>query len=156
MEISVTHRRLHHIFRVGACPVLEVTVTYPCLGADLPEDALSPAITRFDQAYLRMAEGVLNWCAGEPLAEAEAAFRAGGAGAGFRFDRRFVTCEMTVTPGGPEEQKDATLQVCRTLRMGSRRGEILETTRTGKDVWRIPELTLCRQPKFFKKQHLLL
>ena len=148
MCISVSHRQLRRIFRVGACPVLEVTVTYPCLGADFPEDALSPAMHRFDQAYLRMAEGVINWCGGAPLAEAEAAFREAGAGAGYRFDRRLVICEMIVTPVNPEDPRRARLEVCRTVRTGSRRGSILEKTRTGKDIWRLRDLTLCRSPEW--------
>lgn len=151
MQVSVTYARLRHVFRVGACPVLEVTVIYPCLKGGDPAErpADLPSVLRFNQAYRRMAEGILRWSGGAPLEEAEAAFRAGGPGAGFRFDRRLVICEMTADVTADT----ARLRVSRVLRVGSRRGEASERFREGEEIWRLPELTLCRprNPSRFSK-----
>ncbi len=139
MYEPITHCQLHRIFRVGICPVLEVSVTYPRLQADCPEEALPLAVARFNRAYLRMAEGILTWSGGALLSSVEDAFREAGTAASFRFDRRVVDCRMTVEAG----ETGRYLLVTRTLSVGSRRGSIPVQSRKGMDRWRNPGLVLC-------------
>lgn len=130
---TITLRRL---YRVGACPILEVTVAYP----RLTEEA-SPAVTRFNETYRAMAEGFLAWGDAAPREEAEAAFCALGASAPYRFDRRALSCSMSAALSGAEG-KPARLSVTRTLRLSSRRGEMTEVSLSETNVWRWPELTV--------------
>lgn len=144
MPYTVDHRYIHRIFRVGACPVLEVTVTYPCLCPDLsPGEDCPPAVRRFNLAYERIADGFAAWCSGIPLEAAEEAFRAAGIGAAYRFDRRTVTCEMMIACGeNGQVETGGEICVTRTLRLGSRRGEMPPITRVETDCWRQPGLSL--------------
>ena len=142
--LAVTHSRTHRTFRAGACPVLDVTVTYPCLGPGQPGSEESPAVARFNEAYRSMAENLLEWAQGPVLEAAMADFEAAGAGAVYHFDRRIVICDMTASPvlSGDTVEVDF-LTVSRSIRVGSRRGEAEERGLTATDRWRWPELTLC-------------
>ena len=133
---AVSYRDSRRLRRVGACPILEISVTYPVLeegeGALLP-----PAVARFNRAYADMAEALLSWADGAPADAAVEAFWAMGEGAMFRFDRRVVTCEMTV-----EETHADRLTVRRALTVTTRRGSGEGEEMVARDVWRLPELTL--------------
>jgi hypothetical protein len=146
---AVTCRRL---FRVGACPVLEVSVTYPRLDAEAVASAGS--VARFNETYRALAEAFLAWAETAPVEEAQAAFAAMGASAPFRFDRRVLTCDVTAEWQGKDriaKGKDAetwegdgcaVLAVTRTARLIGRRGEVEERSLMAVDEWRWPELTL--------------
>lgn len=149
--MQVQHHRIHRIYRAGACPILEVTLTYPCLcSAEDGTEALSPAVTRFNEFYETVAERLLSWAEGTIREAAAADFAAEGSGASYRFDRRRLTCDMTVTLPPAEEgsavQNTVTLTVTRTLVFDGRRGTLRERRLTAEDEWRWPELTL-RPPK---------
>ena len=148
MSPTITHRTLRRTFREGACPILEVTCSYPCLGVESalgeavqgPEEgkSLLPEVARFNEAYGRMAEDFLRWAGGEPLETAQCAFWAAGPSAVHSFDRRTVACDMAASLS----EKMGELWVTRCLRTGSRRGGAVERERIETDVWRWPELTL--------------
>jgi hypothetical protein len=135
-QLPVETVTLRHTYRVGACPVLEVTVTYP----HIPHE--SPAATRFNEAYRSMAESFLAWADTAPAEEARASFAAMGSTAPYRFDRRILTCSMTAEILSPR-----LLTVTRAVTLKSRRGELTERTITAVDGWRIPELTAVKIPK---------
>lgn len=151
---TVTSRRL---FRVGACPVLEVSVTYPRLDAD--SIAAASSVARFNETYRAMAEAFLAWAESAPAEEAKAAFAAMGASAPYRFDRRALTCDVTAIwhgsaravkgrDGEAEGEEGCTvLTVTRTARLTSRHGEVGERSLTAVDEWRWPELTLLPRPR---------
>lgn len=140
MPITVAYCTLRRTFRMGACPILEVTVSYPCLGdEDARKQMPPPGIARFNEAYAGMAEAFLQWVEGTLLETARHAFREAGPGAGYSFDRRTVDCRMTAAFAGEPPER---LYVRRYLRVGSRRGECVERARTETDVWRCPGLTL--------------
>ena len=136
--LTLTHPCERRLIRVGACPVLEITVTYPALEGDEPEEA----VAAFNDGYRRMAEAFLYWgehALGERVA---GELEAEGAGAAFRFDRRLLICAME---GQILEEGGRTiLRVQRSLRLTSRRGSVEEhALPPAEDIWRIPELTLC-------------
>ncbi len=137
VSTSHSHSVVRRIHRVGACPVLEATVTYPCLSVE--EGGEAPSLTRFNEAYRAMAEAWLAWVESALLPAANEAFTAEGAGASYRFDRRVAVCEMKVETLTPE---GAYLIVERTLRLTSRRGSAGEVCRRERETWRWPELTL--------------
>lgn len=134
--IPVETLTLRRLTRVGACVVLEVTVTYP----HIPDG--SPAAARFNEAYRSIAERFLSWSDTAPAEEARAAYTALGSAAPYRFDRRILTCDMTVALPSPDR-----LTVTRTATLKSRRGELAERTVAATDAWRFPELTAVRSPK---------
>ena len=141
---TVTERRLH---RVGACPVLEVTVTYPRLRIGEGEGTPTPAdAERFNRAYARMAEAFLSWAEGEPARAASEAFLSMGAGAAYRFDRRLILCNMTADlVRGSRSQGVEFLRVVRRVSQGCRKGGVTGKILIYEDVWRVPLLTLVRQ-----------
>ena len=143
MYEPIIHGCLRRIYRVGICPVLEVSITYPRLLADCPDEALPFAVARFNHAYLRMAEGILTWSGGTLLTSVEDAFREAGAAASYGFDRRVVDCRMTAEA----EDEAGHLLVTRTISVGSRRGSIPVQRREGRDLWCCPELVLCARKK---------
>ncbi len=148
--MQLQHHRIHRIYRAGACPILEVTLTYPCLyPAEEASEALSPAATRFNEFYETMAERLLSWAEGSLREAAAADFETEGGGAAYRFDRRRLTCAMTATlsPVGEESAapKALTMTVTRALVFDGRRGTLQERRLTAADEWRWPELTL-RKP----------
>ena len=130
---TLTDRRLT---RVGACAVLEVTVTYPHIPLE------SPAAARFNEAYRSMAESFLAWADTAPAEEARASFAAMGSTAPYRFDRRILTCSMTAEILSPR-----LLTVTRAVTLKSRRGELTERRITAVDGWRLPELTAVKIPR---------
>ena len=134
--IPVEILTLRRLTRVGACVVLEVTVTYP----HIPEGD-SPAVARFNAAYLDMAERLLAWSDTVPAEEARAAYAALGSAAPYRFDRRVLICDMAVGIPSP-----ALMTVTRTATLKSRRGGLAERTIVSTDSWRLPELTSVRSP----------
>ncbi len=144
-SLTITHCHARRTCRVGACPVLEVTVTYPALCSAAPDtEELPPSVTRFNEAYRTMAENLLEWAQGSLCEAAMADFNAAGAGAAYRFDRRMVVCNMTAScPASADNAEAPCLIVTRTLRMTSRRGEVPEKRLVASDLWRWPELTLC-------------
>ena len=133
------------LIREGACPILEIRVAYPrTVCADTTEEEASSAVNRFNEAYRAMAENFLRWAQGAPAATAREDFLAAGVGAAYRFDRRVVACDMVAAYVQTEQGAPPTsLTVTRTVRVGSRRGEMPEKSLTAVDVWRLPELTLC-------------
>ncbi|MBO5511627.1 MAG: hypothetical protein J6B24_07840 [Clostridia bacterium] len=141
--IPVEILTLRRLTRAGACVVLEVTVTYPHI-----REGESPAVARFNAAYLDMAERFLAWSDTAPAEEARAAYTALGSAAPYRFDRRVLTCDMTAALPSPD-----CLTVTRTATLKSRRGELAERTVTATDSWRLPELTAVRSPKNRRKSH---
>ena len=149
--LYLTHDTTHRIHRVGACPVLELTVTYPRIG--IADGEASSAVERFNEAYRTMAENWLAWAESVLLSEANEAFAAEGAGASYRFERRVAVCQMSASELPAEGE---CLTVTRTLRLTTRRGGQGEKRRSGGDRWRWPSLTLSegRNPQkklcFFK------
>ncbi|MBQ9151443.1 MAG: hypothetical protein IJX72_04270 [Clostridia bacterium] len=142
-SVTVTHCRAHRLFRSGASPVLEVTVSYPVL-CPADTDTLIPAMMRFNEAYRVMAEKILDWAQGTPFETAMTDFSATGAAAAYRFDRRLLICDMKAAYVLEAEGAFPTsLTVSRTIRSSSRRGEVAERSLTAVDIWRWPELTLC-------------
>lgn len=135
---TLTERRLT---RVGTCAVLEVTVIYPHILDD------SPTVTRFNDTYRIMAEAFLAWTDTAPADEAKAAFRAMGAAAPYRFDRRLLTCDMTVSCDDPHR-----LTVTRAVTLKSRRGELTERVIHATDCWRLPEWTAVDRPRKHPKR----
>ncbi len=152
--MQLHHRRIHQIYRAGACPVLEVALSYPhlssaCLCAEEEEtEALPPAAIRFNEFYETLAERLLSWAEGTLRTEAMADFAEEGSGAVYRFDRRCLTCDMTarLSPSETEDAAPTALVVTRALAFTSRRGSVRERCLSAADVWRWPELTL-RPPK---------
>ena len=142
---TITHIRTHRILRAGVCPVLEWTVSYPCLcTTDGETCAGSPEAVRFNKAYQTIAEHLMVWIQGPLLESVMAEFEAAGSGAAYRFDRRLAVCDMTAArsfDGGSEG--GGYLMVTRTLHLSSRRGELEERKLIARDQWRWPELTLC-------------
>ena len=136
----LTVRRL---VRAGACPVLEVTVTYPHI-----PDGESPAAARFNHTYRAMAEAFLAWADTLPAKEAKTAFADMGAAAPYRFDRRILTCNMSAVSKAPDR-----LAVIRSVTLKSRRGEMPERTVTATDLWRLPEWTVVKHPGRSPKKH---
>ena len=126
---TLTARRL---VRAGTCVILEVTVTYPHI-----PDADSPAVTRFNDTYRAMAEAFLAWADTAPAEEARTAYAAKGAAAPYRFDRRLLTCDMTVSCDDPRR-----LTVTRAVTLKSRRGELAERIIHAADCWRLPGWTV--------------
>jgi hypothetical protein len=136
----LTVRRL---VRAGACPVLEVTVTYPHI-----PDGDPPAAARFNHTYRAMAEAFLAWADTLPAEEAKTAFANMGAAAPYRFDRRILTCTMSAVSETPDR-----LAVIRSVTLKSRRGEMPERTVTATDLWRLPEWTVVKHPGRSPKKH---
>ena len=133
---AVSYRACRRLRRVGACPILEISVTYPVL-EEGEGDLLPSAVARFNQAYADIAEALLSWADGAPADAAAEAFWAMGEGAMFRFDRRLICCDMTV-----EERSADRLTVRRTLTLTTRRGGGEGEEMVARDVWRLPTLTL--------------
>lgn len=134
----LTVRRL---VRAGACPVLEVTVTYPHI-----PDGESPAAARFNHTYRAMAEAFLAWADTLPAEEAKTAFADMGAAAPYRFDRRILTCNMTAVSKAPDR-----LAVIRSVTLKSRRGELAERIIHAADCWRLPGWTVVTPRKSLGK-----
>ncbi len=157
-DVTVTDCTLRRWVRVGACPVLEVAVTYPQLacyvgeGANAKSDVqgrtpVPAAVERFNRAYPAMAEAFLSWAQGAPAEAAIAAFHAYGMSAAYCFDRRIITCRMTARVDAPDTAHTPNaLVVERTVWMGSRHGEVAPTERRTVEEWRWPSLTL-RAPR---------
>ena len=117
--ISIVHTDLRRLFRVGSTAALEVAVSYPSLTlADEKNKLMQQAISRFNEAYLAMAEAFLGWCEGTPAEDAKSDFAAAGIGAVYTFDRRIVTCRMVAV----SEEDSGVILVRRTVTRGSRRG----------------------------------
>lgn len=140
--LSVQTKTECRLTRVGACAVLEVTVTYP----HIPDEEI-PAVARFNHTYRAMAEAFLAWADTLPAEEAKTAFSAMGAAAPYRFDRRILTCDMTASV----ESSDR-LTVTRSVTLRSRRGELAERTLHAADLWRIPEWTVAGHPRKHPKR----
>ena len=153
MLISLAYGQLRSIQRAGACPVLEITLSYPVLcAAEEGNEGLSDSVARFNETYRIIAENLMNWAKGVPYEAALADFATAGPSALYRFDRRMVVGEMNVTDPVnisvlQEGTAPAFLTVTRRLRVCSRRGKIQERVLTETDVWRWPELTLCGKQK---------
>lgn len=143
MPLTLTHCEIRRILRAGACPILEVAVTYPCLCATDPE-AGEPVseMLRFNDAYRTMAENLAEWAAGGVFEAALADFDGAGMGAAYRFDRRLVICDMKGEFSTCEDGVLSELTVTRTLRLTSRRGSVPERHLTATDRWSLPALTL--------------
>lgn len=143
MPLTLTHCEIHRILRAGACPILEVTVTYPCLCPSDPRAGEpSSAILRFNEAYRTMAEKLTEWAAGVVFEAALADFNGAGAGAAYRFDRRLVICDMKGEFSSREDRAVSELTVTRILRLTGRRGSVPERSLTAIDRWSLPALTL--------------
>ena len=134
---TLTERRLT---RVGTCAVLEVTVIYPHILDD------SPTVIRFNDTYRAMAEAFRAWADTAPAEEARAAYAAMGAAAPYRFDRRILTCDMTVSCDDPRR-----LTVTRAVTLKSRRGELAERIIHAADCWRLPGWTVVTPRESFGK-----
>ena len=135
--LSVQTKTECRLTRVGACAVLEVTVTYP----HIPDEEI-PAVARFNHTYRAMAEAFLAWADTAPAEEARAAFAAMGASAPYRFDRRILTCTMTASAEAPDR-----LTVTRAVTLKSRRGELTERVIRDADLWRLPAWTVAKPPR---------
>lgn len=149
MPLTLTHCEIHRILRAGACPILEVTVTYPRLGGDedgaveaCPAAETFPAAARFNEAYGTMAQNLTEWATGSLFESALADFNGEGSGAAYRFDRRLVICDMVGEFSTCEDGVLSELTVNRTLRLTSRRGSVPERHLTATDRWSLPALTL--------------
>lgn len=134
--LSLTHLCERRLIRVGACPVLEITVTYPTLSG---EDPACP-VEVFNSAYRRMTEAFLYW--GETAFGELAAndFAEAGPGAGYRFDRRVLVCRMEADMA--EEGDGSRIRVTRSVWSGTRRTGQGTVLPEAVDLWRLPELTL--------------
>ena len=142
----IDHEQIHRIYRAGACPVLEVTLTYPCLRGEAGEaDPPHVAVSRFNDFYRGLAEAMLSWVEDTVQKEVLAAFAAEGSGAAYRFDRRQVVCHMTATSSdgqdGRNDEKNE-LIVTREVSFSCRRGSLEERRITATEVWRRRDLTL--------------
>ncbi len=150
--ISIHHASLHRTVRVGACPVLTVTVTYPCPAS--VEGAPEGVVTRFCEAYRHMAENFLSWATDEasdtsPAREALMAFASSGPNRAYTFERRLLECRMeaTVTSDG----RGLTVERCVSMKV-RRSGQFVGPSRRGFEQWRLPGLTLARsQTDFWEK-----
>ena len=142
--LTLTHYQLRRTHRTGACPILDITVTYPGLCvANGAAGEVPPRALRFNETYRAMAERLVEWGADALCARAEADFLAAGAGAVYCFDRRLAVCDMTANFFSDEKEAVSELIVTRTLRLTSRRGGVGESALTATDRWRWPDLTLC-------------
>lgn len=169
-SLILSHCTLRRLVRVGACPVLEVCVTYPVLSfAEDGDAAARPAVARFNEAYRAMAEAFLAWATDGPAREAVEAFSAAGAGAVYRFDRRMLLCHMTVEVASDADGGTAGnaapvdgrryLRVKRSVSVGTRRGLQAAPRQDAPrqsveeiDLWRWPSLTLASKTKKFIKE----
>lgn len=153
MLFSVTYCQMRRVLREGACPVLEVTVSYPVLRGEGDENGeLSASTVRFNEGYREMAEKLMEWAEDVPYKAALADFAAMGPSALYRFDRRMLTCAIEMAmPAGHDvldtESEPLEMTVTRNLRLHSRRGETQEKAVSAIDLWRWPGLTLCRKQK---------
>ncbi len=139
---SVTHNTQRTYVRVGATPVMEITVTYPVLSfavGEREDRAFSSALDRFNEAYRAMAEAFSAWGGHTPAEEAQAAFTSAGVGAVYTFDRRLLDCRMEVECG-----EGGILTVRRRICRGSRRGSVPSVCRESIDRWRVLDLSLLR------------
>ena len=138
---EITERRWH---RVGACPVLEICVTYP----QLVQGAMAPDAERFNAAYALMAEAFLSWAEGEPSRLAREAFTAMGAGAAYRFDRHVILCKMTaVFVSRTPSDEGGYLRIVRQVSWGTKRALDKRKIVTHEDIWHVSDMTLCRRPR---------
>ncbi len=112
-EEAVIYASVRRLVRVGACVVLEVTVTYPMAVAG------TEGCDRFCAVYREAAEAFVHWALGEPASLAREAFSAMGTGAAYRFDRWCLSCRFEVVR---EEADDRYAVVTRTVISGRRRG----------------------------------
>lgn len=150
--LTLSHCRLHRICRVGACPLLEITITYPCLCP--PEgEGIGSAVDRFNTAYRTMAEKLMAWGEGALYEGVLVEFEAAGAEAVYGFDRRLLVCDMSAafSEQGEGEGEGTTLTVTRILRLSSRRGGAEERGISASDRWRLPSLTLCAPSRRYGK-----
>ncbi len=139
-----TDRRL---VRVGGCPVLSVSVSYPCL-ISVGEAAATAAVTSFNDTYRTAAERFTAWALDAPAAAATAAFESAGQGAAYRFARWEITCDMTpVWDAGGEFLRMETTAVWRVRRESDARKKAQWT-----DLWRIPSLYLEKPTKKVGRQ----
>lgn len=151
MPLTLTHCRIHRILRAGACPILEVSVTYPCLeaseaGEACPAAETCSAVARFNEAYGTMVQNLTEWAEGTLFKAALADFNGAGMGAAYRFDRRMVVCDMAGEMLTREDGEAFELTVTRTLRLTCRRGTVPERRLTATDRWSLPDLSL-RPPR---------
>ena len=147
MPLTLTHCRIHRILRAGACPILEVSVTYPCLdvseaGEACPAAETCSAVDRFNEAYRTMADHLVEWAEGALFEAALADFNGAGMGAAYRFDRRMVVCDMAGEVLTREDGEADALTVTRTLRLNCRRGTMPDRCLIATDRWSLPDLTL--------------
>ena len=139
LHAMISDRQIHRIFRAGACPVLELTVNYPFLEQE------GTAANRFNETYFGLGEKLLEWTQETLLKTALADYESAGMGAAYRFDRRFLLCDMRAFPMDTADGGEVTfLRVTRLLQTGSRRGGVTERQVSSEDIWRWPELTLER------------
>ncbi len=132
-----TDRRLA---RVGACTVLEVTVTYPSLY--LPDAQKPPApLVRFNDGYRIAAETFLSWGLETVGKIAAADFKAVGPGAVYTFDRRLLSCRFAADV----EPQKTRLAVTRTVTNTSRRGTCPVRRTETVDFWRLGDLSPIRR-----------
>ncbi len=144
---TITHETLRHLVRVGRTPVLEVTVSYPCLTH--PVDAAAPAcgfpLSRFNEGYRAMAEAFLAWAVDTLAVEATESFAALGTRAAYVFDRRLATCRMEASLESPDADGKIVsdvLTVRRCCELSSRRGTIPTGRAESVEHWRWGEWTL--------------
>ena len=157
-RVKLTECCLRRLWRRGACVVLEAEAVTPRIETE-GEGGQAAAVQRFNQAYCAMAEAFFSWAEGEPLAAAEADFEAAGAGAAYRFDRRILLFRVIPAPRSETDaaersaaeksvaEKSAAarrLILERTIVSTTRRGTTASCRAVGRDVWRLPSLTLCR------------
>lgn len=143
-QMMLTHCSLRRMYRRGACPLLEVKITYPRLCPAEDGKAMTEGMARFNEAYGQMAEGLMGWAEGTLCPRAEADFEAEGAGAAYRFDRRVLTCRMDAALSFAESGEITGVAVTRTLCLTTRHSGETGGGLTATDLWRGPELTLRR------------
>ncbi len=137
---TIRHTADRRLVRVGACTVLEVTVTYPILTAS-DGDSFQTVRDRFNNGYRVAAEAFLSWGAETYGKSATADFAAAGPGAVYTFDRRLLSCRF-VAEADPQA---ARLTVTRTVTCASRRGTEPPRRAETVDLWRLFDLSPIRR-----------
>ena len=133
----VTVESLRRTRRIGACPILTVTASYPKWQGE------SEAAERFNKGYLQMAEAFVTWAEKDLAPRAEVAFEALGSRAPYVFPKWEIIMDtqcffepLDVREGGDEPVR---LQVVATVKRRARRSDTETCTEAFRHVWCLPD-----------------
>lgn len=152
LPFSYVPNTLHRTHRVGAVPVLEVSICYPSIC--MQSEALEEDVQRFNQGCEGIAQAFLTWALSSPSQAAEEAFLSGNSLPDIqrhRYRRRQLSCRLTLDMPSPEEtaawrrRTKACLFYLR-IRVTDRQRGLPETlVHAQRTVWAWPQLAPLNQ-----------